>query len=133
MICRKLYAHKGSILLNSRSDHGKPRRFFFFWSSLERVLYVIPAGLDIVSGRRWMARKRHKTKRRFASRAQTLNAHCSVRVASFVAFKKHVAVYRAVDQQPQYHAKRASCAGCGLVAKFSSKITNSSESKIKIK
>ena len=28
MICRKLYAHKGSILLNSGSDHGKPRRFF---------------------------------------------------------------------------------------------------------
>ena len=30
MICRKHYAHKGSILLNSGSDHGKPRRFFFF-------------------------------------------------------------------------------------------------------
>ena len=28
MICRKLYAHKGSILLNSRSIHGIPRRFF---------------------------------------------------------------------------------------------------------
>ena len=28
MICRKLYAHKGSILLNSGSDHGKPRRLF---------------------------------------------------------------------------------------------------------
>ena len=59
MICRKLYAHKGSILLNSRSDHGKPRRFFFFGSSLERTLYVIPVGAGIVSGRNRMARKRH--------------------------------------------------------------------------
>ena len=42
-------------------------------------------------------------------------------------------MYRAADQQPQYQAERAGCAGCGLVAKFSSKITNSSESKIKIK
>ena len=36
-------------------------------------------------------------------------------------------VYRPVDQQPQYQAERARCAGYGLVAKFSPKITNSSE------
>ena len=58
MICRKLYAHKGSILLNSGSDHGKPRRCFFFRSSLERILYVIPVAAGIISGRNWMARKR---------------------------------------------------------------------------
>jgi len=38
-----------------------------------------------------------------------------------------------VDQQPQYQAERARCAGCGLVAKFGSKITDSSESKRKRK
>ena len=53
--------------------------------------------------------------------------------ASFAAFKKRVQVYRAADQQPQYQAERARCAGYGLVTKFSSKITDSSESKIKIK
>ena len=42
-------------------------------------------------------------------------------------------VYRAADQQPQYQAERARCAGYGLVTKFSSKIINSSASKIKIK
>ena len=31
-----------------------------------------------------------KTKRRFAARAQTLNAHCFVRFASFAAFKKRL-------------------------------------------
>ena len=62
-----------------------------------------------------------------------MNAHCFVRFASFAAFKKKPAVYRAGDEQPQYQAERARCAGCGLVAKFRSKITNSSESKIKIK
>ena len=56
-----------------------------------------------------------------------------MRFASFAALKKRVTVYRAGDQQPQYQTERARCAGCGLVAKFSSKITNSSESKIKIK
>ena len=60
MICRKLYAHKGSILLNSGSDHGKPRGLFFFGSSLERISYAIPVGLGIVSDRSRMARKRHK-------------------------------------------------------------------------
>ena len=74
-----------------------------------------------------------KTKRRFAARAQTLNAHCFVRFASFAAFLKKVTVYRAVDQQPQYQAERPGCAGYGLVTKFSSKITNSSESKRKRK
>jgi hypothetical protein len=74
-----------------------------------------------------------KTKRRFAARAQTLNAHCFVRFAYFAAFKKAVAAYRPVDQQPQHQAERARCAGYGLVAKFSSKITNSSESKRKRK
>ena len=67
-----------------------------------------------------------KTKRCFAARAQTLNARCFVRFASFAAFKKRVTVYRAADQQPQYQAERARCAGYGLVTKFSSKITNSS-------
>ena len=38
-----------------------------------------------------------------------------------------------MDQQPQYQAERARCAGCGLVAKFGSKITDSSESKRKRK
>ena len=50
-----------------------------------------------------------------------------------MAFKKKPTVYRAVDQQPQYQAERARCAGCGLVAKFGSKITDSSESKKKKK
>jgi hypothetical protein len=62
MICRKLYAHKGSILLNSGSDHGKPRRFFFFGSSLERILYVIPVMAGIVSGRSRMVQKRQNKK-----------------------------------------------------------------------
>ena len=56
-----------------------------------------------------------------------------MRFASFAAFKNRDTVYRARDQQPQYQAERARCAGCGLVAKFSSKITNSSESKRKRK
>ena len=72
-----------------------------------------------------------KTKRRFAARAQTLNAHCFVRFASFAAFKKGVTVYRAADQQPQYQAEQARCAGYGLVTKFSSKITNSWNQKEK--
>jgi hypothetical protein len=55
-----------------------------------------------------------------------------VRFASFAAFKKRVTVYRPVDQQPQYQAERARCAGYGLVAKFSPKITNM-ESKRKRK
>ena len=58
MICRKCYAYKGSILLNSGSDHGKPRRCFFLGSSLERTLYGIPVAAGIVSGRNRMARKR---------------------------------------------------------------------------
>ena len=73
------------------------------------------------------------TKRRFAARAQTLNAHCFVRFASFAAFEKKVTAYRAADQQPQYQAERARCAGYGLVTKFSSKITNISFSKKKKK
>jgi hypothetical protein len=56
-----------------------------------------------------------------------------VRFASFAAFKKRPTVYRPGDQQPQYQAERARCAGYGLVTKFSSKITNSSESKRKRK
>jgi len=55
-----------------------------------------------------------------------------VRFASFAAFKKKPTVYRAGDQQPQYQAERARCAGYGLVAKFSSKITKA-RSKIKRK
>ena len=74
-----------------------------------------------------------KKKRRFASRAQTLNAHCFVRFASFASFLKSVTVYRVGDQQPQYQAERARCASYGLVAKFDSKITDSSESKRKRK
>ena len=34
-----------------------------------------------------------------------------------------VTVYLLVGQQPQYQAERARCVGCGLVAKFGSKIT----------
>ena len=56
-----------------------------------------------------------------------------MRFASFAAFKNRPTVHRAADQHPQCQAERAGCAGCGLVAKFSSKITNSSESKIKNK
>ena len=73
--------------------------------------------------------KRHgnaQTKRCFAARAQTLNAHCLVQFASFAAVKKQDIVHRAVYQQPQCQAERARCAGCGLVPKFSSKITSSS-------
>ena len=54
-------------------------------------------------------------------------------ICFFCGVKKRVTVYRAGDQHPQYQAERARCAGCGLVAKFSSKITNSSESKRKRK
>ena len=74
-----------------------------------------------------------KTKRHFAAQAQTLNAHCFVRFASFAAVKKRPAVWRVANQQPQYQAERARCAVCGLVAKFSSKIANSSEQKEKEK
>ena len=55
-----------------------------------------------------------------------------MRFASFATFKKKLTVYRAGDQQPQYQAERARCAGYGLVAKFSPKITNM-ESKRKRK
>ena len=61
-----------------------------------------------------MARKRHK-KTAFRRAAQTLNAHCFVRFASFAALKKKPTVYRAADQQPQYQAEQARCAGYGLV------------------
>ena len=64
MICRKLYAHKGSILLNSGSDHGQPRRFVFFGSSLERILYVLPVMAGIVSGRSRIVQK-HQNKTAF--------------------------------------------------------------------
>ena len=131
MICRKLYAHKGSILLNSRSDHGKPRRFFSsgLLSRGSSMLFLCGSVL-YRAGAGWYGSA--KTKRRFAARAQTLNAHCFVRFASFAALKKRDTVYRPGDQQPQYQAGRAGCAGYGLVAKFSSKIT-SSESKRKRK
>ena len=72
-------------------------------------------------------------KRHFAARAQTLNAHCFVRFASFAAFKKRPTVHRAADQQPQYQAERARCAGYGLVTKFSSKITTARNQKEKEK
>ena len=70
-----------------------------------------------------------KTKRRFAAQVQTLNAHYFMQFLFFVAFKNRVTAYRAVDQQPQYQTERASCAGYGLVAKFSSKITVNPEIK----
>ena len=130
--CRKLYAHKGSILLNSRSDHGKPREFFssgLLWRG-SCMLFLWPPVL-YRAGAGWY--RSAKTKRRFAARAQTLNAHCFVRFASFAAFRKKVTVYRAADQQPQCQAERARCAGYGLVTKFSSKITNSSKKKKKKK
>ena len=72
-----------------------------------------------------------KTKRRFAARAQTLNAHCFVRFASFAAFGKRPAACHAADPQPQYQPERARGAGCGLVAEFSSKSTNSSDKRTK--
>ena len=58
----ELVSSDGSILLNPRSDHGKPRQFSPLGSSraLERMLYVSSAELGIVSGRNRMARKRHK-------------------------------------------------------------------------
>ena len=131
MICRKLYAHKGSILLNSPGDHGKPRRFFFFGSSLERILYVIPVGLGIVLGRNRMARKRHK-KNGVLPRGPNFERPLLRVICFFCGVLKKVTVYRAADQQPQYQAERARCAGYGLVTKFTSKITNSPESKIKL-
>ena len=83
------------------------------------------------AGTGWRGNAINKTA--FCRAAQTLNAHCCVRFASFAAFKKKPTVYRAVDQQPQYQAKRARFASYGLVAKFGSKITDSSESKRKRK
>ena len=47
-------------------------------------------------------------------------------ICFFCGVKKQVTAHRAGDQQPQYQAERAGCAGYGLVTKFSSKITNSS-------
>ena len=47
-------------------------------------------------------------------------------ICFFCGVKKRPTVYRTGDQQPQYQAERAGCADYGLVAKFSSKITNSS-------
>ena len=75
--------------------------------------------------------KTKKKKKAFRRGAQTLNTHCFVRFASFAAFKTMPGAYPAVDQHSQYQAARARCAGYGLVAKLSSKITNSSESKRK--
>ena len=74
------------------------------------------------AGTGWRGNATKKTA--FRRAAQTLNAHCFVRFAFFAAFKKRVTVYRAGDQQPQYQAERATCAGYGLVTKFSSKITD---------
>ena len=59
-----------------------------------------------------------KTKRRFVARVQTLNAHCSVWLASFAARKNKPTVCHAECPWPQYQAERARCAGYGLVAKF---------------
>ena len=58
-----------------------------------------------------------KTKWRFAARAQTLNAHCLVYLASFAAFKNKPTVCHAKCPWPQCQAERAGCAGYGLVAK----------------
>ena len=88
---------------------------------MKRVLYDIHVAAGIVSGRSRMSRKRHCKKRRFAVRAQTLNAQCFVRFASFAAFKETPRVYRAADQQPQYQAKWARRAGYGLVANLAQK------------
>ena len=73
------------------------------------------------AGTGWRGNAIEKTA--FRRAAQTLNAHCCVRFASFAAFLKRPTVYRAADQQPQYQAEWARCAGYGLVTKFSSKIT----------
>ena len=54
-------------------------------------------------------------------------------ICFFAASKTPPTVYRAGNQQPQYQAERARCAGYGLVTKFNSKITNSLDSKIKLK
>ena len=81
------------------------------------------------AGAGWLGNAVKKTA--FPRTGQTLNAHCFVRFAYFAAFRKRPTVYRAGDQQPQYQAERARCAGCGLVAKFGSKITDSSDQKEK--
>ena len=72
-------------------------------------------------------------KRRFASRAQTLNAHCCVRFASFAAFEKWVQYTALGGQQPQYQAERTGCAGYGLVTKFTSGIANAGDQNRKKK
>ena len=49
MICRKLYAHNGTVLLNSGSGHGKPRRCFLLrvFSGEDLVCYSYGAGYCI--------------------------------------------------------------------------------------
>ena len=54
-------------------------------------------------------------------------------ICFFCGVKKGPAVYRAADQHLQYQTELAGYAGYGLVTKFSSRITNSSESKRKTK
>ena len=54
-------------------------------------------------------------------------------ICFFCGVLKKDTVYRAADQQPQYQAERARCAGYGLVTKFSSKITNGIKKKKKKK
>ena len=125
MICRNLYAHKGSILLNLESDHGKPRQCFFRLSSGEDPV-CYSCGSRYCIGQEPDGTETLFFKLRFAARAHTLNAHCFVRFAYFAALKRRPTVYRAVDQQPQYQAEWARSAGYRLVEKISSKITNSS-------
>ena len=137
MICRKHYAHKGSIIfLNSESDlpttasHVDLPSSGLLWRGSFMLFLCGSALYRSCAGAGWHGNATKK--RRFASRARTLIAHCFVRFASVAALKK-TSQYtaRAGDQQPKYQAERARCAGYGLVTKFSSKITNSSESKRK--
>ena len=89
MICRKLYAHKGSILLFKLKEQPRQTTSIFSSSGLlcrgSCMIFLLGSVFYRAgAGRHGNAIK----KRRFAARAQTLNAHCFVRFSSFAAFKK---------------------------------------------
>ena len=87
MICRNLYAHKGSILLNSGRDHSKPRGWFLLRVFSGEDLVCYSCGAWCCVGQEPDGTETPYKKRRFAARAQTLNAHCFVLFASFAALK----------------------------------------------